>query len=143
MTKKTAFTDYLKTKSLKLTREREAIIDCVIGQTGHFDPEELCADLRRNGMDVSRASVYRTLPLLIDSGILEQVERTDKHAHYELKMGRGHHDHMLCVQCGRVIEFYSPELERLQERICRREGFAGQTHTLEIKGRCKKCGKRN
>ncbi|KKL60997.1 hypothetical protein LCGC14_2199700, partial [marine sediment metagenome] len=74
-------------------------------------------------------------------GILGKVENTDKHAHYELVLGREHHDHMLCTSCGKVIEFYSHELERLQDSLCKAEGFKGNSHLLEIKGLCKKCSR--
>jgi Fur family ferric uptake transcriptional regulator len=79
--------------------------------------------------------------LLVESGLVEEVERTDKHAHYELTYGSAHHDHMLCTECGKVIEFYSPSLEKLQDRLCRARGFKGTSHTLEIKGLCRECRK--
>jgi Fur family ferric uptake transcriptional regulator len=138
---KRAFRDFLKQKGLRFTRERDAIFREVLRTKGHFDPEELHNSLRERGVGVSRASVYRTLPLLMEAGVLEEVERTEKHAHYECTLGRSHHDHMLCLNCGRVIEFYSESLEKLQEKICRREFFDGVTHTLEIKGYCGKCKK--
>ncbi|MEJ2182683.1 MAG: transcriptional repressor [Nitrospirota bacterium] len=136
------FRDFIHAKGLRYTPEREAIAREVFRRKGHFDPEELHQALRREGHKVSRASVYRTLPLMMEAGILEQVEMTDKHAHYERVMGREHHDHMLCVSCGRVIEFYSEEMEKLQERLCEEEGFQGASHTLEIKGYCSRCRKK-
>lgn len=139
MKEKEAFREFLRKKGLRVTKEREAILEEVVSRKGHFDMEELHLALMKNTPRVSRASIYRTLPLLLESGILEEVERTDKHAHYEHTSGLPHHDHMLCVSCGRVIEFYSESLERLQERLCRERGFQGASHTLEIKGYCKKC----
>lgn len=139
-----AFREFLKGKGLRLTHEREAILREVFATKGqHFDPEELHISLRQKDADVSRASVYRTIPLLIEAGIIEEVERIDKHAHYELTYGREHHDHMLCLGCGKVIEFLSQEMEELQERICKEHGFTGETHTLEIKGYCRKCAMKN
>jgi Fur family ferric uptake transcriptional regulator len=135
-----AFRDFLKQRGLRLTSEREAILMEVFATKGqHFEPEELHISLRQKEANVSRASVYRTIPLLIEAGIIEEVERVDKHAHYELIHGREHHDHMLCLGCGSVIEFLSPEMEELQDRLCREHEFTGETHTLEIKGYCKKC----
>ena len=137
------FKEFLKGKGLRLTSEREAILSEVFATKGrHFEPEELHITLRQKEANVSRASVYRTIPLLIEAGIIEEVERVDKHAHYELIHGREHHDHMLCLGCGDVIEFLSPEMEKLQDRLCREHGFTGETHTLEIKGYCKKCAKK-
>jgi len=139
-----AFREFLKGKGLRLTSEREAILREVFATKGeHFEPEELHIALRQKEADVSRASVYRTIPLLIEAGIIEEVERVDKHAHYELIHGREHHDHMLCLGCGDVIEFLSPEMEELQDRLCDEHGFTGETHTLEIKGYCRKCAKKN
>jgi len=134
-----AFRQYLKEHGLKLTRERETIAGEALAMKGHFDMDELYVGLLNRGIKVSKASVYRTLPLLLDSGIIEEVERTDKHAHYERTHGQAHHDHMLCVSCGKVLEFYSDELEKLQERLCRERSFTGASHTLEIRGYCKKC----
>jgi Fur family ferric uptake transcriptional regulator len=135
------FRQYLKGKGLKFTRERELILKAIASRYGHFDPEELYIGIRGKGLKVSKASIYRTLPLLLESGLIEQVERTEKHAHYEQTFGRTHHDHMLCISCGNVIEFYSEALEDLQNKICRKKGFEGSTHTLEIKGYCNKCRK--
>lgn len=139
---KKAFREFLESQNLRLTREREAVVDEVVGSHRHFDPEELHYTLKGRGAKVSRASIYRTIPLLVDAGIIQKVENTDKHAHYELILGRGHHDHMLCTRCGKVIEFYSEELERLQNMLCQTEGFKGNSHTLEIKGLCRKCSRR-
>lgn len=136
-----AFREYLKGKGLKFTKERELILKDIFSRHGHFDPEELYIGMRQKGLKVSKASIYRTLSLLIESGLIEQVQRTEKHAHYEQTFGRNHHDHMLCILCGSVIEFYSKELEELQNKICREKDFGGVTHTLEIKGYCTKCAK--
>ncbi|MFZ6017390.1 MAG: Fur family transcriptional regulator [Nitrospirota bacterium] len=137
-----AFKKYLKEKGLKFTKERDLIFKEVFSIRDHFDLEELHIGMRKKGLKVSKASIYRTLPLLLESGLIEEVERTEKHAHYEHTFGRDHHDHMLCISCGGVIEFYSKALERLQRSICRKEGFESVTHTLEIKGYCSKCRER-
>jgi Fur family ferric uptake transcriptional regulator len=133
--------EFLRQKGLRFTKEREAILKEISSHRGHFDLEEIYLGLKKKGAKVSRASIYRTLPLLMESGLVEEVERTDKHAHYELTYGSAHHDHMLCTECGKVIEFYSPSLEKLQDRLCRARGFKGTSHTLEIKGLCRECRK--
>lgn len=136
------FKKFIRQKGLRYTTERDAILEGVMGLKGHFDPEGLLASSRHHEAGVSLASVYRTIPLLLDSGIIKQVETSEKHSKYEIAAGREHHDHMLCVGCGRVIEFYSPHLERLQDRLCREREFTGIAHTLEIRGLCRKCGAR-
>ena len=137
---KQKFREFLTTKRLKLTKERNEILDEILDMKKHFDPEELFVRLKTKGSKVSRASVYRTIPLLIESGLLEEVERIDRHAHYERVSEDRHHDHMICIKCGKVIEFYSPTLEMLQDEICQKEKFKGIRHTLEILGCCEKCG---
>lgn len=136
------FREILKGKGLRYTMEREAIVDEVLALKGHFNPEDLHTTLKKKGRKVSRASIYRMIPLLLEIGVIEQVELTDRNAHYERTTGRGHHDHMLCMSCGRVIEFYSEEMERLQEKLCQDESFEGVSHTLEIMGYCRACRKK-
>jgi Fur family ferric uptake transcriptional regulator len=136
---KHVFRDFLKSKGLKFTRERECILDEVFAVHGHFDPEQLLARLRERCLKVSKASLYRTLPLLVESGLIEQVEKNDKHAHYEHTYGHSHHDHLICLSCGTVFEVFSPELEDVQEDLCRKADFRGVSHTLEVRGYCGSC----
>jgi Fur family ferric uptake transcriptional regulator len=75
----------------------------------------------------------------MESGLIEQVERNDKHAHYEHIFGHQHHDHLICMKCGKVMEVFSPKLEAIQEELCSINRFTGITHTLEIKGYCQGC----
>ncbi len=133
------FKKFLSSKGLKLTRERNEIIREILRMKAHFDPDELYLRLKNKGAKVSKASIYRTIPLLVESGLIEEVVKIDKHAHYERVSENAHHDHMICVKCGRVIEFYSPHLEMVQNDVCRKEGFSGVRHTLEILGYCRRC----
>ena len=71
-------------------------------------------------MKASRASIYRTLQLLLECGLVEQVERVDKHAHYEHTFGHKHHDHLICLRCGKVIQLFSEKLEKLQKQLCKK-----------------------
>ncbi len=137
------FREFLEKKGCKFTNERAAILREVFSNHGHFDPEDLFFEIRKKGMKASRASVYRTLQLLLECGLVEQVERVDKHAHYEHTFGHKHHDHLICVKCGRVMQIYSEKLEQLQKNLCKKEKFRCVSHTLEMRGYCEKCsGKR-
>ena len=136
---KKKFISFLADRNLKLTRERDEIFQAVHAKKKHFAPDDLFLEMKTGGSKISRASVYRTIPLLVESGMIEEVERVDKHAHYERVPENGHHDHMICTRCGRVIEFYSEGLEELQQRICRQKNFNGMRHSLEILGVCEKC----
>jgi len=129
----------LAIKGRSETQGRREILQMIDKTGGHFDPQTLYERLKAEGSKVSRSSVYRTIPILVESGIIAEVEKTEKHSHYEKVMGRAHHDHLICLGCGKKIEFYSPTLEMLQEEICQREAFGGVRHTLEIMGYCREC----
>lgn len=133
------FKEFLEKKGVKFTKERAAVLKEVFSIHNHFDPDELLIKMRKKGIRVSKASIYRTLPLLLECGLVEQVEKIDKHAHYEHTFGHGHHDHLICIKCGRVISLFSEKLERLQEKLCKKENFRCVSHTLEMKGYCEKC----
>ncbi len=136
------FGKFLKDKGLRFTKERSAVLQKTLSFHGHFDPESLYIGIKETGMKASRASVYRTLNLLCECGIIERVTKGEHGSIYERTFGHEHHDHMLCIECGKVIEFYSEGLERLQEDLCSEKGFRGASHTLEIRGYCKKCLKK-
>lgn len=140
--KKSEFASFLRTRGLRFTKEREAVFEEAIRARGHFNPEGLRIRMANKGQKASLASIYRTIPLMLESGMIEEAAKTDKQAQYESTAGRGHHDHMLCIRCGTVIEFYSVALERLQERLCLERGFSGVSHSLAIRGYCRKCGAR-
>jgi Fur family transcriptional regulator, ferric uptake regulator len=136
------FRNFLGEKKLKLTKERIAVLKEVFSFHGHFEPEQLYFRIKNSGLKASRASVYRTLNLLVESGLVDKVTRKGKGNIYEHTYGHGHHDHMICDGCGKIMEFYSERLENLQEEICRKSGFTGSSHMLEIRGSCEKCEKR-
>lgn len=136
---KELFRNFLSKKGLRLTKERQLILEEVFSLHRHFEPEELMITMRNRGIRVSKASIYRTLPLLLESGLIDQVEKNDKHAHYEHIFGHGHHDHLICLRCGAVTEIFSPKLEALQDELCKEYFFRGIRHTLEIRGYCHSC----
>jgi len=139
---KEIFNKFLKDRGQRLTRERSAILQKVFSYHGHFDPESLYLKMRDCGLKASRASVFRTLNLLCECGLIEKVRKTEHGTIYERTFGHAHHDHMLCIMCGNIIEFYSEDIERLQESLCNKQNFQGVNHTLEIRGYCKKCRKK-
>jgi Fur family ferric uptake transcriptional regulator len=135
------FQNFLGERRLKLTKERIAVLKEVFSFHEHFEPEHLYLRIKDSGSKASRASVYRTLNLLVESGLVEKVTRTEKSNVYEHTFGHTHHDHMICSGCGSITEFYSEKLENLQEEICRGNDFDGKSHTLEIRGYCTECKK--
>ncbi len=135
------FERFLQSQGLKSTRERKAIAREVLVISEHFDPELLQSRLRSKGTRVSRATIYRTLDHLITSGLVRKTSLDLEHktAFYENTIVRGHHEHMVCIGCGIVIEFTSDEIESLQDEICDNYRFKPVRHTHQIMGYCRKC----
>jgi len=133
------FEAFLRSKKLKLTGERLTILASIFQRESHFDAETLHALLRTEGGDISRATVYRTLDLLVQSGLVRKNSLGASHANYEAAHGDEHHDHLICLNCNKVVEFYRPDLENLQEGICADHGFKLVHHSLQIFGLCPAC----
>jgi Fur family ferric uptake transcriptional regulator len=130
---------YLAKKKLKMTRGRRAVLEMVLALRGHFDVDEIRALLNRSGLAVSRATLYRTLPVLVEAGLVHKIEMERGQTRYEPIFGRHHHDHMVCLGCGGIAEFENREIERLQEEICRRKKFRMTGHTHQVRGFCARC----
>ncbi|KUK50224.1 MAG: Transcriptional regulator [candidate division TA06 bacterium 32_111] len=136
---KERFKYFLKERNLKYTPERKEIIEAIVKLQKHFDAEDIYKQLRKQKSNVSLATIYRTIPLLIDSGlIIETLHCRDK-VLYERIYNKKHHDHLVCINCGKIIEFYNGEVEKLQDEICRKYQFVATEHRLGIKGYCKEC----
>ena len=138
-----AFREFLRKRSLKLTAQRERIFDRAFETHEHFTAETLYNWLKEEpGASVSRATVYRTLGLLVEGGFLESVDSGRGEQLYEHVMGHRHHDHMVCIDCGRIEEFYDPRIEELQEQACERKGFQLVSHDLRLLGYCRACARK-
>lgn len=131
--------DYLKSRSIRQTQARRAVLQAVLDINEHFEAEQLFYFLRQNGESVGKATVYRTLPLLVDCGILKQVRLDETRAHYELAVGEDPHDHMVCRRCGRIVEFSSREIETLRKKIAEEKRFHAIGHRFQISGLCWEC----
>ena len=104
-----------------------------------MEAEELSYRLRRKRKGASRATIYRTLDLLVESGIIRRVDLGQGHGHYELVLDHPHHEHMICLRCGKVIEFSDQAMERSLDRLCKRREFEHASHRFQIFGYCEKC----
>jgi Fur family ferric uptake transcriptional regulator len=133
------FADFLRRRGLKTTRERTALFEEIFATHHHFDADDLVVRLRGKGKKVSRATVYRTLDLLYDCGLVSRVRLNDEKYRYERLLVGEHHDHLVCTSCGGVLEFVDPRIEELQEAVCRKYGFAPTTHSHQIRGVCAEC----
>lgn len=136
------FRDYLRGKGYSVTPQRERVLREIARMGDHFDAEELVAKLRRRREPVSRATVYRTIQHLEQSGIIRKVDLDEAHAHYENTVGTRHHEHLICRRCGRITEVTDTALERRIQHIAERNGFALEKHTVQLIGLCDECGKR-
>ena len=138
-----AFQAFLKRRSLKLTQQRDRIFQRVFATHEHFSAERLYDWLRESeGPAVSRATVYRTLGLLVEGGFLESIDPGSGELLYEHVLGHRHHDHLVCLVCGKLQEFSDPEIERLQVAAAAKKGFTISHHNLRIFGTCSACARR-
>jgi len=133
------FQNFLATQGLKLTNERVALVREIFSQHYHFEADELLFKMKEKRLKISRATIYRTLELLVKSGLVRRVHLGEDHYHYEYVSGNSHHDHLICTTCGSVIEFHDPALEERQLEICGRKKFTPTFHNLQILGICDSC----
>lgn len=133
------FNEYLKKNGLRFTPEREVILKEVFSIHNHFEADDLLVIFRRRGDRVSRASIFRTLKLLVESGLLSRIIIGDNRAYYEHVFGHDHHDHMVCLECGKIIEFSNLNIESIQDTVCKDYDFHPTDHILKISGYCRGC----
>ncbi len=136
------FQEHLSHQGLKLTHQREEILRCFMAAERHLSVEEIYAASKKQDPTIGRATIFRTIKLLQECGLVAEVGSANGRAKFELKGDRPHHDHMICIECGRIIEFQSPMMERFQDGAIRRHGFEALWHRHEIFGRCRDCSKR-
>jgi Fur family ferric uptake transcriptional regulator len=129
---------YVARNGLKFTRQRELIADVFFKAGGHLKVEDLLDRVRHVDPQVSLATVYRTMKLLTECGLAEPHRFGDGQTRYEPTEGEDeHHDHIICTECGRIIEFFNQQLESLQERVAAEHGFVVKHHRMELYGTCK------
>ena len=133
------FQGFLQQQGLKLTSERTALIREIFSTHYHFEADELLFKMKEKNVKISRATVYRTLELLVKSGLVRRVHLGEDHYHYEHVSGNSHHDHLICTTCGGVIEFNDDALEKRQLEICAKKKFTPTFHNLQILGVCDAC----
>lgn len=134
------FRDYLEVRGEKLTSRRRALVEHIFDTHKHFDADELVRDLEDAGVGISRATVFRTLPMLVEAGLLRELRLTNRTA-YEHAYGYPSHDHLHCGECNAIIEFANEEIRRLREEIAREHGFRADNHRFVITGTCAACAR--
>lgn len=134
------FRRYLREQGLPITQQREAVADVVFSSTGHLSVEDIEAALKGQGERIGKATIYRTMEILVRSGLVEEHDFGEGFKRYEHLFGQQPiHEHLICTNCSRVIEFQSPQVVRLQEETARQHGFLPTRHRLEIYGICAHC----
>ncbi len=126
------FRRHLKSKNFKYTAERADVLDAIIERDGLFEAEELLIEMRQRGHRVSKATIYRTIKLLQEAGIITQALFDSRQAHYQLIYGKAPRDYMVCIKTGRHIEFTDRELSAIRDRICRAHGWEPVGHRFQI-----------
>jgi Fur family ferric uptake transcriptional regulator len=132
--------EYLEIRGEKLTEPRRILVRHIFSSHKHFDADELVADLRAAGRSVSRSTVYRTLRLLVDAGLLRELRLTNRTA-YEHDYGYPSHDHLHCTECNKVVEFRNDAIRQAREAISREHGFRASGHRFIITGVCAECSR--
>jgi Fur family ferric uptake transcriptional regulator len=134
-----SFRSFLHRRSLRATEVREAIVRAAVSRAGHFRVEDLVEDVRASGRDVSAATVYRALPLLVEAAIIEPTEVSGERRFYEAVFGREHHDHLICRECRQVVEFQFEAFAMLEREVAAKHGFELVAHHHELIGVCANC----
>lgn len=130
---------FMAERGLKQSRQRTLIVETFYAMGGHVPVERLVNEVRRQEPRVSVATVYRTMKLLAECGLAVPRQFGEAQTLYEPAGHRGHHDHLICTGCGRIVEFENERIEALQRRVARTHGFLVESHKLELYGRCAAC----
>jgi Fur family ferric uptake transcriptional regulator len=128
---------YLEERNLKHTKQRDAILEVFLGRSGHVTSEQLYQAVREQHPNIGYTTVYRTMKLLADAGLASEHHFDDGITRYEIE--QEHHDHLVCVKCGKIIEFECEMIEQTQEQIAARYRFRVLRHRHELYGHCSEC----
>ncbi|MDI1479905.1 transcriptional repressor [Polyangium sp. y55x31] len=134
---------YMAKKGLRSTAQRRLIVDTFFEGASHMTIEDLLTEVRARDKGIGYATVYRTLKLLAECGVASERRFGDGLSRYELADdAKAHHDHLICISCGTIVEFEEPRIETLQEEVARRYGFQVSSHKHEMYGTCADCQKK-
>ena len=133
------FKNFIKSKGLKWTQQREAIVKAFLSTDNHVTVDDMIARLRSQGVECGQATIYRNMKLLTGCGIAEAKHFEDGYVRYDQAYGHGHHEHIICIQCRKIVEFQNQALEDMKAQIANDHGFQMLYHHLEIFGVCDTC----
>src|SRR3989338_6154652 len=129
---------FLRSRGVRLTSQRQLVVRRAVAYL-HFTSEELVQDFRAFNASIARAPVSRTLALLPGAGVVEKHDFRYGPPNYGVTFAKAHHDHLMCIRCGEIIEFQEPRVERLQNEVVRRYGYQLLSHTHKLYGLCRVC----
>ncbi len=131
------FKELMKEEGYRCTRERLTVIREIYTSNSHLDADEIFVRLKKKGISISRATVYHTLDLLFKFHLVNKIDLGHKHTHYEKSYGVDNHLHIICEQCGRVVEVHSDELNKILEKLCEKNGFTLGSYSLQVFAKCR------
>ncbi|HKB40723.1 MAG TPA: transcriptional repressor [Gemmataceae bacterium] len=136
------FREYLSSRPRpqRYTQQQRDMVRYIFSKHNHFEADRLFEEMRQTGLNVSRATVYRTLSKLVDAGLLRCLETSPKKK-YEHEYGYPQHEHMQCQLCGKMIEFQDPRMETILRDVARSHSFQPTGHTFIIRGTCSECNR--
>jgi Fur family ferric uptake transcriptional regulator len=140
-TEKRIFLEHIQKAGLRRTGQRDLILEIFLSTERHLTSEDLYWLVQKKDSSVGHTTVYRTLKLLTEAGLAREVRFGDNKTYYEHHYNHEHHDHMICTECGRVIEFFSQEIESLQDAMAEKFHFLPTHHSLRMWGICSECQK--
>ena len=133
------FREFAAARGLKSTRQRDIILDSFLSSDRHVSIEELYLKLRAEHPGIGYATVYRTLKLFAESGIAREIQFGDGQTRYEHANEGEHHDHLVCTNCGAIMEFHNDAIEAIQVEVAASYGFTITHHKMELYGFCAQC----
>jgi Fur family ferric uptake transcriptional regulator len=134
------FGRYLREHGLPVTHQREAVAEIVFSSTEHLSVDQIEERLRATGERIGKATIYRTLDLLVRSQLVEEHDFGEGFKRYEHRLSQQPvHEHLICLECGKVLEFQSREIQEIEAAVSARHGFRPARHRLEIYGLCREC----
>ncbi len=139
---KEIFLEHIQKAGLRRTSQRDLILEIFLRTEDHLTSEDLYWLVQKKDPSVGHTTVYRTLKLLTEAGLAREVRFGDGKTYYEHHYNHEHHDHLICTECGKIIEFFSAEIEDLQDKMAEKYGFRLTNHSLRMWGVCGDCQKR-
>ncbi len=129
----------IRAEGLRYTNQRESVWQELQSSDDHRDAEDIYFSLRQKGINISRATVYRTIEVLVKNNLVRKLDLGDGKNRYECKWDAAHHDHLICTECGKIVEFMNDQVEGIQSDIAREYGFSLSYHIHQLFGLCEDC----